>query len=195
MRKIVLRRVWLPGAAALLALALTAGCGTDGDGDEGTATPTTGAGFNEADVAFTQNMLMHHQQALEMAEQAETAASDPELAELAAGIAANLEPEITTMTGWLTTWGEPMEPAGGHEGMSMPGMASEDEMAALVEASGVEFDRTFTRMMVAHHGGAVQMCQDVQSQGINVDVAGLAATIEQQQSDELETLEGILDQL
>lgn len=188
----------LPVAAVLLALAIVAGCGTDnGNGESDTAGDASPAGtdFNEADVAFAQNMLMHHQQALGMAELAETTASDPELAELATGIAATLEPENTTMTDWLTAWGEPAEPAGGHAGMSMPGMASEDEMAALAEASGVDFDRMFTQMMIAHHGGALQMCQQVQTEGANGDVEALAATIEQQQSDELETLEGIQDRL
>jgi uncharacterized protein (DUF305 family) len=53
----------------------------------------------------------------------------------------------------------------------------------------------FTRMMIAHHGGAVQMCQDVQTEGANAEVTALATTIEQQQSDELATLEGINDRL
>jgi uncharacterized protein (DUF305 family) len=190
MKTVTLRRVLLPGAATLLALA--AACGTDG-GDGGDTGPS--AAFNEADVAFTQDMLMHHQQALEVAELAQTRAQDAALSEVASSIAATLEPQITTMNGWLAAWGEPAQPEGGHDGMSMPGMATEDEMAALMEASGVEFDRMFARMMIAHHGGALQMCQDVQTQGMNQDVNDLATTIEEQRSAELATLEEIIDRL
>ncbi|MPZ29056.1 MAG: DUF305 domain-containing protein [Micromonosporaceae bacterium] len=197
MNTMTLRWALLPGAAALLALALSAGCGTD-NGDEDTTPPAAAGGeaeFTEADVAFAQNMIVHHQQALEMAELAETRAENPELAQLASEVATAQEPEITTMTDWLTAWGEPVEPPAGHEGMAMPGMASEDEMAALAAADGVDFDRMFTRMLIAHHDGAVQMARDVQAEGVNDDVNALAATIEQDQSAEVETLEGILDRL
>ena len=185
----------------MLALALAAGCGSDnGDGDGGDAAtspaPGAEAEFNEADVAFAQGMLMHHEQALEMAELAGTAA-DPELADLASQMSATLEPQITTMTDLLTAWGEPTEMDMDMPGMDMsvPGMASEDEMAALSEASGAEFDRMFAQMMVSHHGGALQMCQEVETGGVNPDVQGSAATIQEEQSAELDTLETVLDRL
>ena len=83
-------------AASLLTLAA---CGND-DGS-GSA-----AGHNDADVAFAQQMIPHHQQAVEMAQLAETRAESAEVKNVAAEIKAAQDPEIETMTGWLESWGE-----------------------------------------------------------------------------------------
>ena len=54
------------------------------------------------DVMFAQMMIPHHQQAVEMAQLAETRASSPTAKALAAAIAGTQQPEIDLMTGWLT---------------------------------------------------------------------------------------------
>jgi uncharacterized protein (DUF305 family) len=199
--------VLLTGAAALASIALAAGCG-DGDDMGGmnhggssqrpAATSST-AGFNDADVQFAQMMIVHHQQAVEMATLAETRAGDSELKQLAAQIKAAQQPEITTMTGWLTTWGQSTAaPDGGHNmpGMgSMPGEMSEEDMANLKAAKGADFDRKFAQMMVAHHNGAIQMARDEQQKGSNSDAKTLAATIEKTQTAEVGKLQAILDRL
>jgi len=82
-------------AASLLTLAA---CGNE-DGSD------SAAGQNDADVAFAQQMIPHHQQAVEMAQLAETRAESPEVKDLAADIEAAQDPEIETMTGWLDSWG------------------------------------------------------------------------------------------
>jgi uncharacterized protein (DUF305 family) len=203
-----LRRILLPGAAIVLALVLAACGGSSGDtaGAAGTdpqpsteASPTAETGsdaeFNEADVSFAQNMIVHHEQAVQMSQLAETRAEDPEIVELAAQIMAAQEPEIVTMTGWLTAWSQPVEPAGGHDGHAMAGMMSEAEMSALEAADGVDFDRMYAQMMIAHHNGAIEMAREVQNDGVNTDVKALAATIEQTQAAEVAVLQGIVDRL
>jgi uncharacterized protein (DUF305 family) len=184
------------GAASLV---LAACGGTDQPG--AVPTPTTAPtstpdDFNDADVAFTQMMIPHHVQAVEMAELAATRASDPELKRLAADIKGAQDPEIATMVGWLRGLGQPTEMPGGHEGHGgMPGMMSEEDMAELTAAKGVDFDRRFARMMISHHNGAIQMCQDIAVSGNHADVKGLAATIQQTQAAEVAQLEKILDRL
>jgi uncharacterized protein (DUF305 family) len=200
MRSTTVRRALLAGATFTAALILAAGCGDDNgyEGSSGGSTTPTGpaaAQFNEADVAFAQNMIVHHEQAIEMAALAQTRASDQELVEVADQIRQAQGPEITTMTDLLTAWGRPVEPSGGHEGMTMPGMAAEHEMAALEQSSGVEFDRMFTELMIAHHRGAVEMAGEVQNSGVNLAIEALAATVEQDQQTEIEQLEGIQDRL
>ena len=71
-------------AAAVAALAFAAGCSDDshnGGHDAGAASPTAsstsvqpGVEHNQADIAFAQGMIPHHQQAVEMADLAETRA-------------------------------------------------------------------------------------------------------------------------
>jgi uncharacterized protein (DUF305 family) len=45
-----------------------------------------------------------------------------------------------------------------HE-MLMPGMMSDEQMAALDKARGAEFDRLFLEGMIRHHQGAVDMVE------------------------------------
>ncbi|TMR97153.1 DUF305 domain-containing protein [Nonomuraea basaltis] len=163
-----------------------------------TVTETTqpGATFNDADVMFAQMMIPHHQQAVEMAELAETRASDKEIKELAAKIKAAQDPEIQTMRGWLTTWGRPM-PSGGMDGMDhgMPGMMSEDDMKKLESAKGAAFDRRFAQLMIAHHNGAIEMARTEQQQGADPEAKKLAQTIETAQQAEVAQLQKILERL
>jgi uncharacterized protein (DUF305 family) len=198
----VVRRALLAGGAALTILAFASACAATSGTDHGStmpmATSSAGAGFNDADAAFAQMMIPHHQQAVEMATLADTRASDAEIKKIAAQIKAAQTPEITTMTGWLTSRGMPTRQAGGHNmpGMGgMPGVASEAEMAQLKASTGVDFDRMFARMMIAHHNGAIQMCRDIKSSGSSGEVQTFATTIEQAQSAEVANLQAILDRL
>jgi len=51
-----------------------------------------------------------------------------------------------------------MKMAGGMEhDMLMPGMLTDEEMAALDKARGPEFDRLFLEGMIRHHQGAIDM--------------------------------------
>lgn len=200
----VLRRALVAGVTAL---ALAAGCsssgGMNGIDHTGTAQATTtgqpGAAFNDADVQFAQMMIPHHQQAVEMATLAETRAADPEVKTLAAQIKAAQDPEIATMTGWLTSWGRPTAAPTGHgmPGMpsGMPGMMPPQEMTKLKSSTGEAFDRMFTSMMIAHHQGAIQMAEDEQANGSNPQAKALAGQIEKTQTAEVATLQKILDRL
>jgi uncharacterized protein (DUF305 family) len=139
---------------------MMAACGGSGTPamDHGNNTPAaSAAAFNTADVQFAQMMIPHHQQAVEMADLAATRAADPEIKQLAAIIKAARQPEIDTMTGWLTSWKQPTAQAGGHNmpgmGGAMPGMMSDQDMTALKAASSVDFDRQFARAMIARHNG------------------------------------------
>jgi len=199
------RRVVLSFAAGAAVLALAAGCGGDdmggmkhdyGSTPTATATGSSSASFNDADVSFTQNMIAHHQQAVEMAGLAETRAAKPEIKKVAAAVKAAQQPQIDKLTGWLNAWGKPLVPAGGHGGgHAMPGMLSEQEMTKLKSAKGVDFDRQFARMMIAHHNGANDMAREVQAKGSNPEVKKLAGELEKTQTAEVQTLQKLVDQI
>jgi uncharacterized protein (DUF305 family) len=202
MNRTLVRRVLLPcTAAAVFALA---GCGGDDiggmDHDSGSGTrPTAASGstseaFNDADVSFAQDMIAHHQQAVDMADLAATRAANAQTKTLAAQIKAAQQPEIATMTGWLTAWGRPTVPAGGHGGHSMPGMMTAQDMDKLKAASGAAFDRQFAQMMIDHHTGAIEMARKVRKDGSNAEVKKLAADIEKSQQAEIESLRKLLGQ-
>ncbi|NES14794.1 MULTISPECIES: DUF305 domain-containing protein [Micromonospora] len=204
------RRAALAGATVTAALVLaacggdhsTSGSGRDVPGMGGTGTPAPGASasFGDADVMFAQMMIPHHQQAVQMAELAESRAADPELKRLAAQIKGAQAPEITTMSGWLTAWGRPVPSASAGHGMpemdhGMPGMMSDADMTKLAAASGTDFDRQFLTMMIAHHEGAITMAKDELAQGANPDAKALAQRIVAAQQGEIDTMRKMLDRL
>lgn len=63
-----------------------------------------GKSGDEFDKAFIQEMTLHHQGAVAMAELASTTTSRTELKELAQDIIAAQTSEITMMRGWLDEW-------------------------------------------------------------------------------------------
>lgn len=209
-RTIVLRRALLTGVTLSALAATAAACGDDMSGmDHGSgnspavtasASAQASAAVNDADVMFAQMMIPHHRQAVEMADLAPTRANDPELKDLAAKIKAAQDPEIVTMTGWLTAWGKPTAAPEGHDmhgtaPTGMAGMADDEQMDKLKAAKGTEFDKMFAQMMIAHHNGAIEMAKAEQANGANPDAKALAAQIEADQAAEVQTLQKILDRL
>ncbi|GAB7045431.1 DUF305 domain-containing protein [Catenuloplanes indicus] len=205
----VLRRGLLAVAAVTAALALPA-CGGDhsatpgADGMDHTpasapaAAPASAGTFNDADVSFAQSMIPHHQQAVQMAVMADGRAADSEVRTLAGKIRQAQQPEIDTMTGWLTAWGRPAPSmsmdAGMHHG-SMPGMMSDADMATLTDATGTAFDKHFLTMMISHHEGAVEMAQRELADGASTDAKTLAQKIITDQQAEITTMRTILARL
>ncbi|MEP7090010.1 MAG: DUF305 domain-containing protein [Nocardioidaceae bacterium] len=176
--------------ALALAVALTvAGCGN------GSKT-SSGGTFNDADVTFTQSMIPHHRQAVEMATLARTNGSAPEVKTLAVKIEGAQGPEIDTMTQWLKDWGQKVPSDSmsgmGHSGSSMPGMMSDADMRKLDAATGPTFDRMFLTMMTSHHSGAIEMAKTEQKDGKNPDAVALAKKIEADQTAEIADMEKIL---
>jgi uncharacterized protein (DUF305 family) len=143
-------------------------------------------------------MIPHHQQAVQMATMAARKATTSEVKKLATAIKAAQDPEIKTLTGWLTGWGKPTptpDHHGGHSGPEMPGMMSEDEMSDLGNARGAMFDRLWTQMMIEHHKGAVAMAKTEQTAGKNTEAVALAQKIERDQNREIATLQRLLGRL
>ncbi len=68
-------------------------------------------------------------------------------------------------------------------------------MAALEQASGPEFDRTWLKMMIEHHRGAVDMAQNEVEDGSDPYDIKLASTITDTQQAEITEMEQLLTQL
>jgi uncharacterized protein (DUF305 family) len=179
-------------AAALSTLVLTA-CGSTAAPSSPASSapaPTTAvsADHNDADIAFVQGMIPHHEQAVEMSQLAADRAASPQVKELAATIERAQAPEIEQMRGFLADWGVEKDSSMGgmhRGGVSMPGMMSGQQTSGLGQANGAAFDRTFLQMMVMHHEGAVTMARTELSDGLNPQAKALAHTIIDQQTTEI----------
>lgn len=153
--------------------------------------PTFAQPFDANDVMFAQMMIPHHSQAVELAALAEANTTTPAILDLAPRIDGAQHTEIHTMEDWLAAAGSPTDGHGTH-GMSMPGLVSDADMAALEQATGTEFDTLFLSHMIAHHEGAIAMANDVLATTLNDDVRALATAIVATQTAEIDEMSALL---
>jgi uncharacterized protein (DUF305 family) len=125
------------------------------------------------DVEFMQGMIVHHAQAVEMTALIESHTPNKDLRLLGARISHSQAEEIKFMKHWLAAKGEPTtmpmpEMSGMHmPGMDMsshhmmPGMLTPEQMEALRQAKGDQFDHLFLTGMIQHHAGALTMVKDL----------------------------------
>ncbi|WP_051823106.1 DUF305 domain-containing protein [Streptomyces sp. NRRL S-1448] len=221
-RTVLIRRAALTAAAVTAAALTLSACGSDGGKTDdaapsGKPSATAGASagtHNAADVTFAREMIPHHRQAVAMADLAATRAGSADVKALAATIKKAQDPEITTMSGWLKSWGEKvpqdqdmagmhggthgMEGTDGMAGMdhggakAMPGMMSAQEMATMKNATGKAFDAQFLKLMVKHHQGAVEMAGTERKQGAYGPAKKLAGDIITAQNAEIARMRKLL---
>ncbi|MEO1487930.1 MAG: DUF305 domain-containing protein [Pseudomonadota bacterium] len=175
------------------------------------ATELAKASYTDADVSFMQGMIVHHQQAVEMAMLIKERTNNEELVAIGGRIESSQADEIAFMNEWLTERGEKTVMVGmmdhsSMEGMDhsnhamvdhsqMAGMATPEQMAELATLSGTDFDRLFLTLMIAHHEGAVDMVDELLSQpGSAADpvLFQFVSDIENDQTSEIERMDALL---
>ncbi len=139
-----------------------------------TAVPAPTA--NAADVKYVQDMIVHHQQALDLALLAPNRASSAKVKSLASRIKDTQGPEIQFMRSWLQQQEQRIpDHHAAHQGM--PGMATPEQLEQLKAASGTAFDELFLQLMTAHHEGAITMSEQVLTDGSHIRIEELANDI------------------
>ncbi len=124
--------------------------------------------YSPDDVAFMQDMIPHHNQAVQMAALVADRTNRHELLDVAGRIDASQEDEIKFMQQWLRARGETIPDPTAHDAMRtshlMAGMASQEHMAQLASEKATGFDRLFLELMIEHHKGAVKMVKELHKQ-------------------------------
>ena len=187
------KRIALAGSTLLLASLALTGCtinigGTGGMNGGMMGNKQSASNFSVTDIMFAQMMIPHHQQAVDMSTLAETNTTNPEILALAKQIKDAQAPEIEQMTTWIDTAGAGMEM--GHD-MGMGGMLSDEQMTALGNAQGAEFDKLYLEGMIGHHEGALQMTKMITDSN-NAEAKELAANIVTSQTAEIDKMKQIL---
>jgi uncharacterized protein (DUF305 family) len=164
-----MRRVSRPAIAAVVFVAaLAAGCASAPSSRLHATPPGLGRlPYSDADVDFMAGMIPHHAQAVIMAGWAPSHGARKDVAILCERIVVGQRDEIAMMQNWLrdrdqtvpdaTSTRHKMKMNGMEHEMLMPGMLTDEEMAALDRARGPEFDRLFLIGMIKHHQGAIDM--------------------------------------
>jgi uncharacterized protein (DUF305 family) len=164
------------------------------------------------DIGFSQDMSVHHLQAVEMAGWERDHTGDPVLAQLATDIEKTQNNQVGQMQGWLALWDAPALPVGGymawmsgsvaHDGMdmggasgpvaTMPGMATSADLDALRAADGPALDVLFLQLMLRHHEGGAEMLSHAAQYAAVPQVRNLAAQMLSSQASEAEYLRQLL---
>jgi uncharacterized protein (DUF305 family) len=201
------------GVATVAAVVTLTACSTSSSNQQAKSTTASAAGTsttagasdarNAADVTFAQQMIPHHAQAIQMSDMLLAKQGiDPKVSALANQIKAEQGPEIQTMQSWLNAWGQNTTPSTspsmdmpGMPGMSGSGMMSDQDMAALQNAQGVEAGRLFLTQMITHHQGAIRMAQNEINTGQYTAAVALARSIVSSQQQEINTMQSMLASL
>lgn len=204
---------WIRPVLAVVAvvglLLLGAAGGLLVSGVPGSGAPAVPA-IDSVDVGFAQDMTVHHEQAVTMASWARDHTTDPYVHQIASDIAATQTSQIGRMQGWLELWGAPSLPAGGKHmawmtepshmhaptpsgGVAtMPGMADDQELAALRAATGPQLDVLFLQLMLRHHQGGAGMLEYGAEHAAVPQVRNLASQMLRSQTTEADYLRQLL---
>lgn len=137
-------------------------------------------GSELSEQAFLEQMVPHHESAIEMAAMAAEKGQSSEVRQLAQQIISTQEDEIAQMRAYHQEFfGE--ELVASTEGPHHAGM----DMTELEAATGREFDRVFLRMMIPHHASAITMAESVMMGEPRQQIETLANEIIAAQSKEI----------
>ena len=143
-----------------------------------------GESADSVDVGFLQDMIHHHEQAIELGLVATDHATDHEIRHFGQESIVTQQWEIGYMTAMLEDWG--FEPdSSDRDSMAwmdmrtplsqMPGMATAEQMTAFAGMQGSDVDREFIRLMTEHHRGGIHMAEYAAQNAGDPRVRGLAA--------------------
>lgn len=142
--------------------------------------------LSDTDVGFLQDMIDHHNQAVEISLAAQRGITDPTVRDFANEVLLFQRREIGIMETLLANDGQVPGDVDrmvmGWMNMPtqlqyMPGMASPDQINALAAASGDDANRGFLTLMREHHRGGLHMAEYAAETASNPKVRELARRI------------------
>jgi uncharacterized protein (DUF305 family) len=192
-------------AASLACLLLGLGAGTAYSTRKYSSREQDRFRFTEVDQGFVNDMLDHHDQAVEMSLiTLDRPGISAAVKHFATEVVVFQRYEIGLLEGRLDVWG--MErgaedrAAMAWMGMrtnvaAMPGMASSEDLLRLKSATGVAADREFLTLMRAHHKGGVHMAEFARDNASDAEVVVLATRMAIDQKLEVDEYTRTLDGL
>lgn len=197
-----------PRARATLAAALAplltslASCGQDADGPPSASVSTAPNGdvVSSTDVAFAQQLIPHHADALVMVDLTLGRALDPRVAALVERLREEHTAQVQTMDGWLTAWGEEVpatarDHASAHAEERGTGADHDDGLAALEQARGRAFEQALLTALVEHHENGIDLAAAQAEDGEFPPARELADEVVDTQEREVAEMRRLLEDL
>lgn len=187
-------RAVLTVVAALVVSVGAGGCHAS-SAPEPTTSSSPGAmsAASPGDVTFLENMVVHHQQALELTVMVRGQSTDPQLVMLADQIGAQQRTQLQGCQAQLLQWEVPGGRADGpQDKLDIPGMADQATMDKLRGLRGPEFDTLWLQTMIAHHRGAITMARNEIEQGQSPEAISIARSLAPLQQAEIDQMNRLL---
>ncbi|HTO01949.1 MAG TPA: DUF305 domain-containing protein [Microthrixaceae bacterium] len=149
---------------------------------------------DSVDVGFLQDMITHHQQAVQLGSVGAEISTDPTTRHFAQEALISQQYEVGYMTAILESWGfgtgdqnrDAMAWMGAPIAVDdMPGMLTTDQLNSYREMSGDEANKAFLQLMAEHHRGGLHMAVYASKHASDERVRALAARIAKNQRSEL----------
>jgi uncharacterized protein (DUF305 family) len=175
------QRLRAPVVAALAALVTLAGCGGD---DDKSSSPEVRA--NGTDAAFVDEMIPHHEQAVDAADIGLSRTEHRQLRNLAEEIVQLQSVELATLRSVRDVLqNADVEPD--ELGLDQSELGIHHDPAGLRDAS--DFDCAFLELMIPHHEGAIRLARAELQSGIHAELRRMSQDIIDEQGFELRQME------
>jgi uncharacterized protein (DUF305 family) len=156
--------------------------------------------YTEADLLFLQHMIVHHQQAVDMAALVPDRSRRQEFVRFTGYVGRAQAAEILQMESLIdlaADRGVTVPEHALHGDPPMAGMLSTAQMKALSDATGSAFERLWLEGMIHHHQGAIDMAQAQQQHQLETrrrpyGIAQLVEDILEEQRAEIARMRGWL---
>ncbi|HET7098985.1 MAG TPA: DUF305 domain-containing protein [Patescibacteria group bacterium] len=132
---------------------------------------------------FLENMIPHHQEAVDTSTVILSQTQDSELKQFTQGVVGTQTKEIVQMKEWLLSW---------YLVEYTPNSNYEPMMANLTEFKNKEQERVYVEGMVRHHQGAIEMAKKILTLNPRIEVKQIAQDIISAQESEIILLQGWL---
>ena len=150
------------------------------------------------DLQFIDQMIVHHQMAIMSSEHMISNSERPELRQLAENIQKSQFEQIEQMQGWRDEWypdDAKQEPEMSNDMMD-DGMMEQMMGGSMQRMMGGDTaNAMFLRMMIPHHQDAIDMSEEALERAEHPELKELAQTIIDEQSAEIELMQGYLDEI
>lgn len=146
------------------------------------------------DLQFIDQMIVHHQMAIMSSEHMISDSERPELGQLAENIQRSQTEQIEQMQEWRDEW----YPKGAEQAPGMfDDMMDDGMMGGSMQGmmGGDTADGMFLKMMIPHHQDAIDMSEEALERAEHPELKELAQTIVDEQSAEIELMQGYLDEI
>lgn len=159
---------------------------------------------DSVDVGFLQDMISHHEQAIQLGVIGVANAESPDVAHFALEAVVAQQYEIGYMEAILEEWGygtgDRDRDVMAWMGMpttldNMPGMASAEDLDAFRSSSGSEADAAFLSLMTEHHRGGIHMADHAAERGSDDRVTSLAERMAANQAAEINEYDSVARRL